>query len=44
MDLKITVVASGVVEGERGGTPFTYIFLGGRRSPKDVETKGAVIP
>ena len=46
MDLKVTAVASGVVEGERGtrGNAVPLNIFGGRRSPKDVRTKGTVIP
>ena len=46
MDLKITAVASGVVKGEHGtrGKAGPLNILGGRRSPKDVRTRGTVIP
>jgi len=47
MDLKITAVASGVVEGETRNARerrSSKYFLEGRRSPKDVRTRGTVIP
>ena len=46
MDLKITAVASGVVEGERGtrGNAVPLDIFGGRRSSKDGRTRGTVIP
>ena len=45
MDLKITAVASGVFEGERGtrGNAVPLNIFGGRRSPKDVRTRGTII-
>ena len=46
MDLKITAVASGVVEGERltRGNAISLNIFWGRRSPKDARTRGTIIP
>jgi len=39
LDLKIMAVASGVVEGERGRTPFLQIFFRNAVPPNDVRTR-----
>jgi len=46
MNLKITAVASGVVEGERGtrGNAVPLNIFGGTPFPKGVRTRGTVIP
>jgi len=40
----IYVAVSGVVERERGGTPFPQVFFGGNAvPPNDIRTRGTVI-
>jgi len=43
MNLVITLLLSGVVEGERGGTPFPKYFVGGMAFPQLLSEQGGMV-